>query len=331
MLRFKNILKFLPNAQSVYKNAKRQNQFIQPFLDEVLSDLLKKNDGSLQKKDLRRMKDYPFQFIVFFGDIFSQMFGKKLTDLDRERLTLYAAFLCLYDDFFDEDMLSATQIWNLFENPKYFDAQNTKEQTAQHLLILLFEDLPNQHLFSQYFKKFYDAQLESKSQFQKDNLSKDEIKQISFQKGGFALVLSRLLMDNPLKENELDAVYELGAWFQILDDIVDIHKDRKDKIRTLVTTAQKIEEIATTLQHQTEKSFQMIRSLSYQKSNTENALYQFFMIGSSGWIHLRRLRKLEKKSKAFLLDKYADAEIQWIENRFSNLRIGLFELFTRKY
>ncbi len=289
------------------------------------------NDGSLQKKDLRRMRDYPVQFIAFFADLMGILRGQPLQELERKRITYFAAFLCLYDDFLDEATLDDQALWRLYKHPEQFLASNTKEQTAVMLLRELYQIFLARGSFDQIFQKFYQAQLESRQQFTSKHLNREQIRQISFDKGGYALLLSRLLMDHPLDTAEQEAVYQLGAWFQILDDILDIAVDRENGILSLATSVRDVQVLIEDLSRQTREVFASFRALPYPAGLTESVLFLLFLIGTSGKIHLHRLRGLQGSKPRFELDQYTKEEILWRENRFSNYWIGLWYILKDQY
>jgi hypothetical protein len=303
-----------------------QQKFTQAFLQKYQN--WQPNDGSFQKKDMRRMRDYPLQFIVFFADFFALMRQQPLSSLERQRLTTYAALLCLYDDFFDENELSTQEIWMLYQDSQSFKAQSTKQAICRDLLIDLFRMYPKNQHFEETFYKFHQNQEISKKQYQGHHLDKGIIRQISFDKGGYALLLSRLLMEHPLEEGEGETVYQLGAWFQVLDDIVDIAKDRREQMATLVTICTKIEQIEQELEQQTEITFNLLKHLKYTESSKKEALYRFQIIGTSGLVHLKRLKKLQGMGD-FQINQYPEKEIQWIETRWENYQQGL--KFLLKY
>lgn len=332
LLRYQNLKRFIPAGLFLRKHFKIQQAFTPHLLNRYLADFQATNDGTLQKKDWRRMRDYPWQFNVFFADIFALLRQQPLSEIEREKITLYASSLCLYDDFFDNQELNEEEILNIYLNPHTFQAKNDKEKAFSVLLNRMYELFPPTEKFNEIFRLFYQGQCESKEQLYNQNLTREKLQKISFDKGGYALVLSRLLMDNSLKINELETVYTLGAWYQILDDIVDIATDRKDKINTLATTIQDIQVLKKELAAQQSKAFQMIRALDYPSKAKEQVVFLFFLIGTSGWVHLRQLEKAQAQTGGkFTLATYNETDIKWIENRWSNYPVGLSFLLGRKF
>jgi len=88
----------------------------------------------------------------------------------------------------------------------------------------------------------HQAQKDSLKQFDQ-NISKEEIVDITLRKGGYSLLMCRHYIDLPIS-NELDkAWYQLGGIIQITNDIYDIHKDLQEGICTLPNSIKNVEEI----------------------------------------------------------------------------------------
>ncbi len=320
MKKYFEIFSLLQKINQLKKNYQHQRQFTAQALQKYQH--WQPNDGTLQAKDLRRMHDYPLQFIVFFADFFALLRQKPFTSQERTRLTLYAALLCLYDDFFDEGILSDETIWQLYQNPAEFQPSNTKQAVGRDLLLDLFRIYQKKPLFEEVFWQFHQAQIESRKQQNGHALTQQQILKISFDKGGLALLLSRLLMENPLLPNEANAVYALGAWYQLLDDIVDVAKDYREGVATVVTTAKDVNHVRQALEQQTKTAFEALLALEYDKATLQKVVQYFGIVGTSGLVHLQRLQKLQGNG-SFELKNYAEKDIQWIETRLSNYYHGL--------
>jgi hypothetical protein len=323
----------LPKALwAIHQQAQIQRKFTPLILGKLLGHLQKQNDGSLQSRDWRRMRDYPFLFNVYFNSLMAELRQKPLSDSEREKITLYAAAGCLYDDFFDDNILNFSQLREICLFPNDFICHTDKQRAFVILMQNLYRQYPDNQVIMNYFEKFYQSQVQSKAQLQTTALNRTDLLKISFDKGGYAQVLSRFLMDNPLKINELEVVYELGAWYQILDDIVDIAADRQAQIQTLATTAPSIETLENELDSQAQKAFGLLRTLDYPKTQKETVIRRFSVIGAAGWVHLQQLKKLQKQSdKQFLLNQYPENELLWREKRLKNSWVAIQFWLRQKY
>jgi hypothetical protein len=277
------------------------------------------------------MRDYPLQFIVFFAEVWAVLRGQALSETERRRLTLFAGAGCLYDDFFDENQIPTEDVYQIVASPLTYPAQTDKERLCAELLTDLYVLLPERKHFSATFEHFYQAQLASQQQI-KNVLPAEELWKISADKGGYALLLSFWLLDQPTQHGEPEAVYQLGAWFQLLDDLLDIDKDYKKGITTLLTSTSDMRLIARKLQEETQQLFKALRTLPYSATSVRKVIRLFRIIGTSGQIHLRQLLRLQSATQGiFDISKYPSTQIQWVETKTTHLWVGLWYLiFTSK-
>ena len=97
----------------------------------------------------------------------------------------------------------------------------------------------NPEIIKRYALKVYEAQILSLQQ-ENDGLNEDELKKITFEKGGVSMPLYRCGFEGEINELEYNLLYNLGAIGQLENDIFDVYKDDKSGVRTLVTTAKDI-------------------------------------------------------------------------------------------
>jgi hypothetical protein len=327
-----NLIRLGQALWAIHQQAQIQRKFTPVLLQKYLGQFQIQNDGSLTSRDWRRMRDYPFLFNVYFNSLMADLRQKPLSTTEREKISLYAAAGCLYDDFFDDNYLNINELKQICLFPDTFTCQTDKQRAFVILMQNLYQQCPERELMMAYFAKFYEAQCQSRQQLQDPQLSRASLKQISFAKGGYAQVLSRFLMDNPPLTGELAVVYELGAWYQILDDIVDIAADYAAKIQTLATTVGDLEVLADELHTQAQRAFEMLRNLDYPNPVKEKIIHRFSVIGTAGWVHLTKLKKLQKKTNnQFILSQYSPQEILWVEKDFANIRLAFKFWLSQKY
>ncbi len=316
------------------QRAKKQRKFATNFWNNFFNEEEKK---MISPRNWRRIHDYPFQFIVFFAEWCADLRNKPISDDERIILTLYAGGLCLYDDFFDNEQLEETDLKTI-----YF-GQYSKENKNVEIIIFnkIQQTFMQKYSFSTQFTKeflaFYHAQLKSQAQL-KNILSFSELKKISFDKGGLALVLSWLLLENTLTENkstqdksteiERNFVYEVGAWFQILDDTLDMATDKKNNIQTLATHVENIEELENLLYQQTKMIQNLLKNLPYSHKKIKQTLGFLEIIGTSGKVHLDKLKKIQHKNKKKLKD-FSIEELAWKQNDKKNFWIA-FKFWIKK-
>lgn len=329
LLMLYSLIHLLPTLWQFKKNATAQHALTQTILQPYWDKF-----PALPAKDRRRMRDYPLQFIVFFAEIWAILLQRDLSIKERTRLVLYASSGCLYDDFFDEESVSAETLRLMYLQPNHYEPQNDKERLFVMLMQDLYKTMDNTAVvlrqgFEDTFLKFWEAQVQSQQQARQASLTQEEIWQISEKKGGYAMLLSRFLLDSTLPTGEAETIFRIGAWFQLLDDTLDIDKDLRNGVRTLVTTATNINSIAQKIRLETHTVTQRIAQLAYPKRAKRQASFRFFILSASGYVHVQRLKRLQRTTgEVFRPDQYAPQAMLWVENRWANLRIALPYLLT---
>lgn len=305
----------------LFKNAKKQEKFGKNFWNHFFDEEDKKN---ISKKNWRRIHNYPFQFIVFFAELYADLREKPITDEERMIITLYGGGLCLYDDFFDEELLEEKYLKSIYfgEYINHHVVEVRLFQKIQQQFQANFSFTPS---FTDAFIDFYEAQLKSKAQL-KNILHFDNLKKIGFDKGGIGLVLSWLLLENNPTQKEYEFVYALGAWFQILDDILDMADDKKNNTQTLATDAKTIEDLESLLDQQSQIMRKLLKKLPYPPKKIRKFLRFLQVIGTSGKVQLYKLKQIrknkEKNKQDTSLKNFSIEDLAWKQNDKKNFWIA---------
>jgi hypothetical protein len=187
---------------------------------------------------------------------------KKTGCLKAIRMYLYLAKIGLNDllnhlggrfnDKLFADFTFATQLYDAsFDVPecrKYLKDFETFVMTGKYIesndvvLRIFNECMDNlkQTISKQEFDTFlklvqieHISQLMSIYQLSDKNLNPDNLRKITFSKGGIALLAILYIMAPKMKEQEKKTIYELGSVMQIIDDIRDTKEDLQGGIQTL--------------------------------------------------------------------------------------------------
>lgn len=282
----------------------------------------------ISKRVWRRINQYPALFTVYFSEWMCMLQGKKLDDDARLKITLFAASLCLYDDFFDREKIAQKTLYDMYFEPENLNYNQFSWANEGYV----FSHLQKQFLgaytptdyFLTYFDCFFESQWQSIGQLQQ-NLCSNELKKISFNKGGYALVLSYLLLvsqNTPPHKETIEFVYAMGAWFQILDDILDVKTDLESCTQTMVTAAPTLEHISTLLTHQTKEVFHKLDALPCSAKSKNYFKKAMRVIGASGWVHLKKL-SLAQKSHSKNFKELPPKLLKWNEKSVYNLWYAL--------
>ena len=155
----------------------------------------------------------------------------------------------------------------------------------------------------------FDAQVESRAQAGSD-LSRQDIREITFNKGGVSLLFYRSVFEHRLASGEAEALYHAGALMQLGNDIFDVWKDYRDGINTLVTSCSNISEVKEVYSEQLGRTLALFRQTGYGRRNVSRFLHKFVLGISRCHVCLDQLERLERKTAdRFIPSSYSREEM----------------------
>jgi hypothetical protein len=278
-------------------NIKKQEKFIGKYLLPRLTSARKKNDGSLDENDFKKITHYYGLAVpAILGEAICQLRGKEMTTRERMALTFQGAMTGLFDDFFDKKDMDEEMVRTLMEKSLALKGANAAEKLFLEFYRVAIEYAHEPHLMVKYLSRVYDAQIESKKQ-SKPGLSKDEMHRITIDKGGVSVLFYRAVLDHPFLEGEEEALYKTGGLMQLGNDIFDVYKDLNKGIETLMTTTKSVANVKEVFNKARAESFESIRLLGYSPKNIDRFLqYVSMALCSRCYVFFDQLEKKELSS-----------------------------------
>lgn len=288
---------------------KRQKRFVGKHLTPMIDKVKFSNDGSLDNEDYRKMKLYAITIPAMLGEAFCELRGRKMSDKERLSMTFLGSITGLFDDLFDRERLLPDEIKCLLNQPDKANASNNNELLLIELYQIGLANSDKPGLIKEYALKVYEAQLQSKKQ-SVVGLSKEEIQQITFEKGGVSIPLYRCAFEGNISQTEYDMLYRLGAIGQLENDIFDVYKDYSEGIQTLVTTETDILKLREKYQQLINVIFQLIDKTQYQTPQKRRFKHVVALVLGRGLVGLDNLQNLSRKTEGvFLLEKYCRKDL----------------------
>ncbi|MFN0203577.1 MAG: class 1 isoprenoid biosynthesis enzyme [Bacteroidia bacterium] len=263
-------------------------RYVLPFLKEHLLQ----SDATFSEKYVRRMGYYA-QFVpAVSGANYAILLGRKMTHTERLAMTELAAAAPIFDDYFDEEDLNLKTLSNMIENPESFQAKNTLEKVLVQLLIRIKAKIPNFPFFMEVCQKVFAAQLASKQQ-QQGNLSYEEIRKITYDKGGYSTLLFKSVMAHEPIQGEHEAIYHFGGLVQLVDDIFDVYEDTKNGIQTLATKEKSIQKVTQDFEADVMTLCKMFQALSLRPAAVRQFLHLQLFFLTRTFVCLEQFEKLQ--------------------------------------
>jgi len=300
----------IPTYSALLRDVSRQKRFIRELLLPELRDAMKNNDGTLDDEDIKKITDYyGFGVPAIVGEGFCTLRGYPMNKSERIASTFQGALTGLYDDFFDKTHVDTNVIREMMENPAGFRPSTSLGKLFIRFLLKVHEHLPDRGTFGESFSSVFDAQMESRAQAGSD-ISRQDIREITFNKGGVSLLFYRSVFEHRLASGEADALYHAGALMQLGNDIFDAWEDSRAGINTLVTSCNNISEVKEVFSEQLGRTLALFGQTGYERRNISRFLHKFVLGISRCHVCLNQLERLERKTaNSFIPSSYNREEM----------------------
>ncbi len=189
--------------------------------------------------------------------IFSSQKDKYFTF--KERYFIAISFIgCIYDDFYDNEELTESEINDLLTSPQYFIPKTLKEDIFLTYYNYLLENVKRKNEFKNAFLEINHWQILSNQQKQ-PHINKSTLEHISFGKGGSCFLLYISIFDKQQNKEIKNIFFKIGGLFQLGNDIFDVYKDWQQGIKTLPNTTVNIKEFTLFYEQKTIELIQEIK------------------------------------------------------------------------
>ncbi len=286
-------LLFFPLYFLWIKEALFQKIFLRKYLKEKLDLFKNTNDGSLAKKDFKKILSYYALGVPsVFGFSVSILRNTSLTRKERCCLSYLGGTSGLLDDFFDNPDKNASRLKNFVEHPESLLPANTSESLLRFLYIngLKYAERPSE--IKRGALEVYQAQEESLQQ-KSSSCSKSFLKSVTWKKGGNAFLYYRACLNFPVEEEEKELFYQLGGLLQLGNDIFDVWEDTEQGLKTLANTTGSILKIKKFFEQELLKTLELTARIHTRRKNIRQ-FNQFILFGVCRvFVCLHQFEKLE--------------------------------------
>lgn len=274
------------------KNLRKQRNFIRKELQPELLPFIKNNDGSITAADLKKITSYYALGVpVILGEAFKILSGKTLTKQERYCMTFLGGISGLLDDLFDDPKKDAAHLKEFIFSAEKLTPHNSYEALLVHLYRLGLSKSNHADRLRVQAGKVFEAQ--QKSLEQKPGISANDLKLITYAKGGSSFLFYRLCLDDPLEEAEEQLVYHLGGLMQLGNDIFDIWEDIQTGTLTVATSSTDIKNLRELFAEEFNLIFSLARNTCYPDKQVDHFLNLIKLGLSRVFVCLAQFQKLQ--------------------------------------
>lgn len=323
-------LAYLPKLfTSLWRSFERQKQFLKVTLTHDIEQSKRENDNTLSDRDYKKMTGYyGFAVPALLGEGFCMLRGRSMSAKERLAITYLGALTGLFDDFFDEQKIPEEHIMEMIIHADERLANNSNERLFVKFCQIALENAEDADLVKNVAYKVFDAQVLSRKQ-KLSSTKPEEVKDITFKKGGLSLLFYRSIFKDQIHENEEKMLCYLGGIGQLENDIFDIYKDSQQGIRTLATLTNKIDDLRKVYVDLMGQTFELVRQTPYSTANKNKFLHFISLIICRGFVCLDFLEENEPRTDhQFIINKYEKKDLICDMGKVSNT-VKLFNYYTK--
>lgn len=290
-----NVFPYLKALAKVYVEIRIQRRFNKKFLIPYLHNLEQKYDGTFPPPQVKKILNYYGLFIPsVLCASYKRLYGKKLTEEERNRVTLFGILTPVGDDLFDIDKLDVESIRSITYTPDAYNALTFSSKVAKQIQSYLIQSVPNKEAYIKASKDVFEIQLETIKQTN-PVISIEEIERITYAKGGFSVIIYHQTLDENATPEMWQALYEIGALMQFANDCFDIYKDIHDGIFTLASCCEDYNLLKKLYLSRVKQANALVRLLPYSTSKKNEFLIIMHAIISQGLVAIDQMIRLQEK------------------------------------
>ena len=290
-----NVFSYLKALTKVYVEIKIQKRFNRQFLIPYLQNLEQQYGGTFPPAQVKKILNYYGLFIPsVLCASYKRLYGKKLTEEERKRVTLFGILTPVGDDLFDIDKLDVESIRSITYTPDAYNALTFSSKVAKQIQSYLIQSVPNKEAYIKASKDVFEIQLETIKQTN-PLISIEEIERITYAKGGYSVIIYHQTLDENATPEMWQALYEIGALMQFANDCFDIYKDIHDGIFTLASRCEDYKLLKKLYLSRVKQANALVRLLPYSTSKKNEFLIIMHAIISQGLVAIDQMIRLQEK------------------------------------
>lgn len=290
-----NLVTYFKALKNLYREIKIQKRFNETFLKDYISSLETQYGGHFRDDQLKKIYSYYGLFIpAVLCSSFKKLYGQPFTEDERKRATLFGILTPVGDDLFDIDNLDTEAIKKITYRPHEYVSSGFTDAVAKEIQATLLNLVPHRDDYLKAAQDVFEIQTETSRQLDA-SITDDELQRITFDKGGYSVLIYHSILDNKATDEMRAVLYHIGALMQLTNDIFDMHKDLNDRIVTLPNRCADFSAIKSTFLKEIKETNKKIYTLPFPKAQKENFSITMNFIISRGVVAMDKMIGLEKK------------------------------------
>ncbi|MCB0668341.1 MAG: class 1 isoprenoid biosynthesis enzyme [Saprospiraceae bacterium] len=164
-----------------------------------------------------------------------------------------------------------------------------------------------------------------------NHLPFESLKKITWDKGGYALLLYRSALGPTMSKAEYEAVFQLGGLMQLHNDIFDLYRDTQEGIVTLPMVASSMRQLSTFFQQEIDKTYRLFITLPYRQYQKRKFFLLLYLAVQTGFHALKQYEAVEKKYGHFDPSQLTRSELVCDMDDLNKISKTVFATINKKH
>lgn len=211
---------------------KKQERYFHEHLPPLLAQLAAGQPKTFSEKTVRRIHKYWQLGLHVICNSLYQLSGRQLTANEQQRILLFSILGPLYDDLFDDHVMSYEQLEAFTWQPEMHAPQSFEEHVVKTLYLELLSLAPDRKRVMEHLHQVFLWQQASLKQLSPE-VDEAALYEITYKKSYYSILLYYSILDHYPATAIQHMLYPMAGLLQLTNDAFDVYKDVRSGIHTL--------------------------------------------------------------------------------------------------
>ncbi|GAA0557634.1 hypothetical protein [Chitinophaga japonensis] len=269
---------------------KKQERYIRTHLPPLLAELSAGQPESFSEGGIRRITKYWQLSLNVICNSLYKLCGRQLSGEEQYRILLLSVFGPLYDDLFDDKLLSEDQIEAFTLAPEKHIPATFEEHAARQAYLQLLELVPDRERVISHLHCVFTWQKASLQQLSPD-ISEARLYEVTYQKSYYSILLFYSILDHYPGPAMLEMLYPMAGLLQLTNDAFDVYKDVHSGIYTVPNLYRNFDRLLQHFMQDVAQFNHFLARLPFLKRRKETYSITIHALHAMGRMALEQLRE----------------------------------------
>lgn len=276
---------------------KQQGQYIKQHLPALLDTLAAGRPEKFTAGTIKRITKYWELSLHVICNSLYKLSGKKLTADEQHRILLLSIFGPLYDDLFDDKILSHEQIASFTLEPAAHIPASFEEHVLKNIYLQLLDHSPSAEKVTAHLYEVFLWQKASLKQMSPD-VSQQELYEITYKKSYYSILLFYSILDHYPDDAVLEMTYPMAGLLQLTNDAFDVYKDVHNGIYTIPNLYRNFDQLQQHFMSEVAQFNQRLMQLPFMQQAKDFYGITIHALHAMGWMAMEQLKETTRGVKS---------------------------------